>query len=67
VVAFKMFYWSSFCNLINNFVLSFMFLWIVDPTLSNTKILLQMQFSCLTNLKDYGMLWWVETFTDMAC
>jgi hypothetical protein len=47
VFAFKIFYWNSFCNLINKFFLSFMFLWIIDPTLLDTKILLQMQFHIL--------------------
>ncbi len=51
VVAFKIFLWSSFCNLIDNSVSFFMFLWISEPTLSDTKILLQLQFSCLTSLK----------------
>jgi hypothetical protein len=44
VVAFKIFLWSSFCNLIDNSVSFFMFL-------SDTKILLQLQFSCCTSLK----------------
>jgi hypothetical protein len=67
VVAFKIFYWISLCNLIDNFVSSFMFVWITKPTLSDTKILLQLQFSCLIDLKDCGVLWWVETFIDVAC
>jgi hypothetical protein len=40
-----------------------MFIWIAKFTLLDTKILLQLQFSRLTNLKDCGVLWWVETFT----
>ncbi len=59
--------WISFCNLLDNFVLSFMFVWITNPTLSDTKILLQLQFSCIIHLKYCEMLWWVETFTNMAC
>ncbi len=51
MVAFKIFLRSSFCNLIDNSVSFFMFLLIAEPTLSDTKILLQLQFSCLTSLK----------------
>ncbi len=47
VVAFKIFLWSSFCNLIDNSVSFFMFLWIAEPNLSDTKYCCNCNFHVL--------------------